>query len=308
MIGFLAAGVVGATAAYFILSGGTRERLVLRRARALAGGRDGLTAMGAAVRRPLADRLANPLLGQLAAIGYRITPAGMRASLELRLSLAGLHGPAGRQAVLALWALAWVAGILAGWAAGAVRPALGMVVGGSIVAAGILLPRIALDARIRGRRQAVTQELPDALDLLTSCVEAGMGFDAAALRVSSRPTRRPSPLQEELSHYLTDVRLGRSRPEALQDLAGRTGVPDLATVTSALIQADQLGVGVTSVLRAQAAQLRTRRRQRAQAAALQAPVKMMFPLVFFIFPAMFVVTLGPAALRMIDTFTKVGPG
>ncbi|MBM3267657.1 MAG: type II secretion system F family protein, partial [Candidatus Sericytochromatia bacterium] len=259
-----------------------------------------------AAAEPLGVRVAEPMLRALAALGRRLTPAGSRVALETRLALAGIHGPSGRQAVLAVLALTWAIGLAAGWAAAAIRPALGLVVGGSVIAVGITLPRLVLDSLIRRRRQEITLELPDSLDLLTASVEAGLGFDAAVMRVAGRPTRERSPLREELQHYLTDARLGRARAEALRDLAERTGVPDLATVTAALIQADQLGVGISAVLRAQALQLRTRRRQRAQAAALQAPVKMLFPLVFFVFPAMFIVTLGPAALRMIDTFTKVG--
>lgn len=305
---FAFACVAGAAAAYAVLGATAREKLVARRARALVAGRDsGPTAYRVVVSQPLSERLISPLVAWLAAIGTRLTPAGARTALDTRLAMAGMHGPAGRQLMLALTAATWALGVAAGWYAAGVRPGLGLLVGGMTILAGMLLPRMVLDAVIRRRRHELTLELPDALDLLTSCVEAGLGFDASVMRVAARPVRKRSPLQEELATYLTDVRLGRARVDALRDLGERSGVPDLQTVTSALIQADQLGVGISAVLRAQALQLRTRRRQRAQAAALQAPVKMIFPLVFFVFPAMFVVTLGPAALRMIDTFTKVGP-
>jgi tight adherence protein C len=298
---------LGALAAFLVLGGSRRQRLVERRAAALSGGSGARSIVQAAVASPLQARLFGPLLDTLAHAGRRLTPAGSRAALDSRLEMAGIHGSGGRRAVLAALALSWAIGVGAGWAAAAIRPALGLVVGGTVVAIGLLAPRVVLDAMIRKRREIMTLELPDCLDLLLASVEAGLGFDAAVLRVVSRPTRNPSPLLEELQIYLTDLRLGRGRQDALRDLADRTGVPDLGTVTSALVQADQLGVGITAVLRAQALQIRTRRRQRAQAAALQAPVKMIFPLVFFVFPAMFIVTLGPAALRMIDTFTKVGP-
>ncbi len=298
--------VAGVLAALLVLGRPRRERLIAARVRVLASGREVPSVVRMAASDPLGARLVSPLFQALAALGRRVTPAGSRAALEARLALAGIHGPAGRQAVLAALALTWAIGLAAGWAASAIRPALGLVVGGSVIALGIMLPRMVLDGMIRKRRQAITLELPDCLDLLTASVEAGLSFDAAILRVASRPTRQRSPLREEFHHYLTDARLGRARADALRDLAERSGVPDLATVAAAIVQADQLGVGISAVLRAQALQLRTRRRQRAQAAALQAPVKMIFPLVFFVFPAMFVVTLGPAALRMIDTFTKVG--
>lgn len=304
---FAVACAAGVVAAYAVLGASAREKLVARRAKALADDHEGPTALRIVASQPLSERLVLPFLGWLAAIGVRLTPAGARANLDARLGMAGMHGPAGRQAVLALTAATWALGIAAGWAAAGIKPAMGLLIGGVVVLLGMLVPRIMLDGFIRKRREELTLELPDALDLLTSCVEAGLGFDAGVMRVAARPVRKRSPLQEELSNYLTDVRLGRARVDALRDLGDRAGVPDLATVTSALIQADQLGVGISAVLRAQALQLRTRRRQRAQAAALQAPVKMIFPLVFFVFPAMFVVTLGPAALRMIDTFTTVGP-
>ncbi len=303
--GFAIACAVGAFAAYAALGASSREKLVAKRARALAEGQDGPTAFRVGVSQPLSERLVSPLVSLLAAIGTRLTPSGARAAIDTRLAMAGMRGPTGRQVFLALTAATWALGIAAGWAAAGIKPALGLLVGGLVVLLGMIVPRILLDTIIRKRRDELTGELPDALDLLTSCVEAGLGLDAGVMRVAARPIRKRSPLQEELSGYLTDVRLGRARAEALRDLGDRSGVPDLATVTSALIQADQLGVGISSVLRAQALQLRTKRRQRAQAAALQAPVKMLFPLVFFIFPAMFIVTLGPAALRMIDTFSKM---
>lgn len=306
--GYAMACVAGAVAAYAVLGASAREKLIARRASSLAPGQEtGPTAYRAVVSQPLSERLVSPFVAWLAAIGSRVTPAGARAALDTKLAMAGMHGPAGRQVMLALTAATWALGLAAGWFAAGIKPALGLLVGGVVVLVGMLLPRMLLDTVIRKRREDLTLELPDALDLLTSCVEAGLGFDAGVMRVAARPVRNRSPLQEEFSTYLTDVRLGRARVDALRDLGDRAGVPDLATVTSALIQADQLGVGIAAVLRAQALQLRTRRRQRAQAAALQAPVKMIFPLVFFVFPAMFIVTLGPAALRMIDTFSKVGP-
>ncbi|MNY46529.1 Bacterial type II secretion system protein F domain protein [compost metagenome] len=149
------------------------------------------------------------------------------------------------------------------------------------------------------------RSLPDTLDLVTSSVEAGLSFDSSVLRIVGRESAHGQEIREELGRYMTDVRMGRTRAEALNDLSRRCGVNDLEGVVAALIQADHLGVGVGQVLRTQSLHLRNKRRQRAQEAAMKAPIKMLFPLVFFIFPAMFIVTLGPAILRIMDTFQNM---
>jgi tight adherence protein C len=137
--------------------------------------------------------------------------------------------------------------------------------------------------------------MPDALDLITVCVEAGLGLDAALARVVEKSS---GPLADELSQTLREVVMGRRRREALIDMAGRTGVEELITFINAIVQAEQLGVSVAQVLRVQAEQIRTRRRQRAELTAREAPIKMLFPLVLFIFPAFMVVILGPAVIRI----------
>jgi tight adherence protein C len=130
-------------------------------------------------------------------------------------------------------------------------------------------------------------------------VEAGLAFDLALQRVTMK---WDDELSREFKRVLSDVRLGRTRREALRDLAQRTGVEDVQTFTSAVIQADQLGVSMSKILRIQADQMRVRRRQRAEALAQQAPIKMLFPMVFLIFPALFVVILGPAVPRLLNSF------
>ena len=142
------------------------------------------------------------------------------------------------------------------------------------------------------------RSLPDVLDLLTISVEAGLGFDAAVLRVTEK---LGGVLGEEFSRVLQETKMGKSRREALRDMAARVGVDDVSSFVNAVIQAEQLGVSIGSVLRLQSQAMRVKRRQRAEEAALQAPVKMLFPLIFFIFPGLFVVLLGPAVIQIMET-------
>ncbi|PDV96412.1 type II secretion system F family protein [Candidatus Chloroploca asiatica] len=164
---------------------------------------------------------------------------------------------------------------------------------------GYMLPVMWLGRKIADRKKAIQKAMPDALDLLCISVEAGLAFDLALQRVTQK---WDDELSREFKRVLSDIRLGRTRREALKDLAERTGVEDVQTFTSAIIQADQLGVSMSKILRIQADQMRVKRRQRAEALAQQAPIKMLFPMVFLIFPALFVVILGPAVPRLLQSF------
>lgn len=164
---------------------------------------------------------------------------------------------------------------------------------------GYMLPVMWLGRKMKARQHAIQKALPDALDLLCISVEAGLAFDLALQRVTQK---WDDELSREFKRVLSDMRLGRTRRDALKDLGQRTGVEDVQTFTSAIIQADQLGVSMSKILRLQADQMRLRRRQRAEALAQQAPVKMLFPMVFLIFPALFVVILGPAVPRLMSSF------
>lgn len=166
------------------------------------------------------------------------------------------------------------------------------------------LPSMWLGGKIKKRQKEITRALPDALDLLTISVEAGLGFDVAMQRVTDKADNE---LTREFKRMLNDIRLGRSRREALRDLGERSGVEDLKTFTSAIIQADQLGVSMSKILRLQSDQMRMRRRQRAEEEAQKAPVKMLIPMVFLIFPSLFVVILGPAVPRFIEAFSDEEP-
>jgi tight adherence protein C len=164
---------------------------------------------------------------------------------------------------------------------------------------GYMLPVMWLGRKITARKKAITRALPDALDLLCISVEAGLAFDLALQRVTQK---WDDELSREFKKVLSDIRLGRTRREALKDLAQRTGVEDVQTFTAAIIQADQLGVSMSKILRLQSDQMRIKRRQRAEELAQQAPIKMLFPMVFLIFPALFVVILGPAVPRIMSSF------
>jgi tight adherence protein C len=167
---------------------------------------------------------------------------------------------------------------------------------------GYLLPGIWLGQQIKKRKKNIVKALPDALDLLTISVEAGLAFDSAMQRVSEK---WDNELSKEFKRVLTDTRLGRARRDALKDMSARTGVDDVQTFTAAIIQAEQLGVSIGKILRIQADQMRVRRRQRAEEAAQKAPIKMLFPMVFLIFPALFVVILGPAIPRLMKSLGSV---
>jgi tight adherence protein C len=166
---------------------------------------------------------------------------------------------------------------------------------GGLAAFGLFMPRIWLSNRVKARQKAILKSLPDAFDLITTCVEAGLGLEAALAKVAEKVE---GPFGEELALSLREVSLGKLRREALKELADRTGVPDLTAFINAVIQAESMGTSIATVLRVQAEQMRIRRRQRAEAQAYQAPVKMIFPLVLCIFPTLFIVILGPAGLSI----------
>lgn len=170
-----------------------------------------------------------------------------------------------------------------------------------VAATGVALagPGALINGRATRRRSEITAALPDLVDLLTVSIEAGLALEAALSRVSERGD---GPLAIEVRRTLSEVALGRQRREALRALGTRTGVPAVVAFVNSLNQADQSGMELGPVLRAQADVVRQRRRQRAEEAAMKAPIKMLFPLILFIFPSIFVILLGPAAIQMVRTF------
>lgn len=172
---------------------------------------------------------------------------------------------------------------------------------GTIMA--ILVPRYYLKAAIKKRQGIIRGDLPDILDLISVSVEAGLGFDFAILRVVNRAK---GPLSEELKVVYREIQMGIPRREALKSLGERSEVEELRTFVSSVIQADTLGISIKNVLRSQSSQLRQTRRQTAEEKALKAPVKMILPLVIFIFPVIFIILLGPSAMEIIGTFGGMG--
>jgi len=167
------------------------------------------------------------------------------------------------------------------------------------------LPGILLDSRVKKRQKVVQRALPDALDLLVVCVEAGMGLDAAMYRVCVDLGPREPVLGSELRQLTLELRAGKSRREALKNLSTRIGLEDVGSLVAMLIQADLFGTSIAQTLRVYADAMRTKRFQRAEELAAKLPVKLLFPLVFFIFPTLLIVILGPAAIRLMQMFSNM---
>ena len=170
---------------------------------------------------------------------------------------------------------------------------------------GFFLPNYWLRYRIKARQRDIVHALPNVLDLLMVCVEAGMGFDAAVARVAEQPEVRQSPLHQELLRMHLEMRAGRPRAEALHGVAERTGVDDVRAVVAAFIQTDRLGTSLGKTLRVHAESARVKRRHRAEERAQLAPLKMLFPTALFLFPVFFLVTLVPSLMRLLQTFQEI---
>ncbi|MFL5760764.1 MAG: type II secretion system F family protein [Thermomicrobiales bacterium] len=166
---------------------------------------------------------------------------------------------------------------------------------------GFLLPGIWLDRKIKARKKEILRALPDAIDLLTISVESGLGFDPALMRVAEK---WDNALTREFARLLSEMRIGKPRREALKEMSERVDEDDLTVFVASIIQADQLGVPITQVLRVQSDAMRVRRRQRAEERAQKAPIKMLIPIAFLIFPSLFVVILGPTVPKIVEAFGK----
>ena len=240
-------------------------------------------------------RLLRPLVSSVASAARRISPAGMAASLERRIEIAGTRWSMERVFAVKLSLGVLLAAAAGAWALSA--PSTTSVLAALLAgAAGYFLPDSVL-ARKAGQRQlAITNALPDTLDQLTICVEAGLGFDAALARTSQSGD---GPLAKEIRRTLQELRVGVPRSEALDNLVARTEVAELRQFVHALTQAEVYGVPISGVLRAQATEQREKRRFKAEERAMKLPVKVIFPLIFCILPAMFVVILGPAVMNLV---------
>jgi tight adherence protein C len=251
---------------------------------------------------PFSERMLKPLIKSWAtSLGSR-SPA--KSSEKVRMKLAKAGNPSGMGVsefigLRFLVALGLGLGMALFLAVVAGNVSLAIFLGPVFGVFGFLMPGIWLDRKIKGRRKEITKALPDAIDLLTISVEAGLGFDPAMMRVAEK---WDNALTREFARVLSEMRIGKTKREALREMAMRTDEDGLSSFVSSVIQADQLGVAITHVLRIQSEAMRMKRRQRAEAAAQKAPLKMLFPMIFLIFPALYVVILGPAVPQILDAF------
>jgi tight adherence protein C len=258
--------------------------------------------------QPGGRRAAASSPGWLRAIARRLSPGGAAAALQHRLDVAGNPGSWTADRVLAAKGLGLLGLGVVGTVYGLVitdsiaLAFIGLVVGG---VAGFYVPDLLLyNAGLR-RQQRIRQALPDSLDMLTVCMEAGLGFDAALAQVA-RNTE--GPLAAEFTRALQEMQIGQGRTDALRSLLTRTTVPELRVFVAALVQAGELGIPIAKVLREQAGEMRIKRRQRAEEQAQKVPVKIMFPLIVCLFPALMVVVIGPGILRIAHALFHVNIG
>jgi tight adherence protein C len=248
------------------------------------------------------DRLITPFFSRMKGIALRLSPSGTGDRLSRLLDLAG--NPAGFtvERLLGFKGAGLLMGGFVGFFVGGLS-LKGLIFGAVGAAAGFWLPDL-LVMNIGSKRQDVLRRgLADALDMLTVCVEAGQGFDGAILHVAKSVE---GPVAGEFARVLAEIQIGKSRGAAFSSLAARTKVPEIRTFVTALVQADRLGLPIGSVLREQSVQMRLVRRQRAEEKAQKVPVKILFPMLLCIFPALFIVIIGPGAIQMINTFSKLG--
>ncbi len=252
---------------------------------------------------PFVDRVLRPSIEAISRTFGKVLPASMLASVQQQLIMAG--NPMSLNAFVTFWAVFMVGfgglGVILFVALPASMLALKIGALVLLLMLGWMFPRTWLKGKLRSRQKVIMKGLPDAMDLVTTCVEAGLGLDAALARVAEKTE---GPFAVELQLMMRDIALGKLRREAMQELAERIGVEELTTFITSIIQAEQLGVGIAQVLRVQAEQLRMKRRQRAERTAHEAPIKMLFPLVLFIFPSFLIVILGPAGIRIASAFSK----
>jgi tight adherence protein C len=248
-----------------------------------------------------AERVIYPALDAISNLVSQFTPAKTREKIRHRLELAGNPGnlTPGSFTVVQLVATVVLGGLVFGLMLIAKPPMARRILFTALAAlVGFFLPSLWLTSKIKRRQDEIIKALPDGLDLLTICVEAGLGFDQA---VQHLVEKQDNELSRAFNRYLQEASLGRTRRDALQSFSSRMDVPDVTSFVAAIIQADQLGVSMAKILRIQSNQMRIRRRQRAEQKAHQAPIKMLFPLAFLIFPSMFIVLLGPAVLQIMDS-------
>lgn len=251
---------------------------------------------------PFAQRALLPLINGMGDVARKVTPRDFAARLDRKLALAGAPEGWDVQKVMAVKILLALMAVLPAAlfaSSGKLSGGIAVLFGFCIVGVGFLLPDIALIGKGKDRQAEIQRSLPDTIDLLTIMVEAGLGFNAGLSHVTEHVH---GPLSEEFGRMLHEMRLGVPRKQSFRNLRDRTEVDELNSFITAMVQAETFGVSTTNVLRAQSKELRAKRRQRAETKAQQLGVKLLFPLIFCIMPALFVVTLGPSAISILKEF------
>ena len=249
------------------------------------------------------DRIVNPVASGLATVARRISPPGYVESVQRRVTIAGGDRQAdsdrflaGRLATIALTPVGFILVELSS------LPKLYKLLTFLLVTVSLLLvPEASLNRRAEARQNRIRRDLPSLVDLLMISVEAGLGFDQA---LSRAVISLPGPLSEEFGRFLGEVRMGGERTESLEAIDSRTDIPELRSFLMALIQADRFGISIGAILRSQAGDIRVGQRQHVEELAQKAPVKMLFPLVFCVLPAVFIIVIGPASIQIYDTIIK----
>jgi tight adherence protein C len=254
------------------------------------------------LQRSALERLIFPFAGKVISSITRLTPLDLYGRTNRLIVLAGSPPGLTAERIVAFKIIFAIVGLVGGLAVGSVLPLPGFLKVGTVVlfaVFGYTIPSAALSAKASKRQKEIRKALSDTMDLLTISVEAGLGFDSALAQVVKNV---PGPLSQEIARTLQEMQIGVSRIDALRHLSDRTEVPELDGFVLSMIQADKYGVGVAAVLRAQSTELRQKRRQRAEETAQKVPLKLLFPTIFMILPALFIVILGPGAIQVYHTF------
>lgn len=258
----------------------------------------------AELERPFAERVLGPLGDRFVILGRKMVRADTAKKLQFRLDVAG--NPPGWEVSRLIGLKVLGMGVL-GTVAFIYLLALGMpfirvvILTGALAALGYVLPNILLKNAGEKRSKLMRNALPDAIDLLTVSVEAGLGFDSAVSRVAINTS---GPMSQEFSRLLQEMQLGVGRTEAMRAMSERSSIQELKSFCMAMVQADNLGIPISRVLRIQSSEMRVKRRQRAEEKAQQVPVKIMIPLMLFILPCLFIIVMGPAVISMMEMFSQ----
>jgi len=269
------------------------------------------TAAGGGGAGSLPEPAGGKLFGSLGRIGERLSPERSvdYQPTRIRFLRAGLRGP---RIPAVFWGVKFTLAftLMIGFlllrlsVISVLNPQMSVLLALIFAVAGYYLPDLWLKLKIAARKQKIMEGLPDALDLLVVCVEAGMGLDAAIQRVAEEMKLSNKPLSDELSLINLELRAGKSREDALKNLTLRTDIEDLNNLVVLMIQTDKFGTSMAQTLRVYSETFRTRRYQRAEEVATKLPVKLTLPLILFIFPALFVTIMGPAMIRVYEMFLK----